>query len=1401
MMNEEDFEDLFNQSFQNIFGDEDNEIILKKLEKKASSFNDVEEIIAYMNSVLEKVSNINKGKALEILFRNLKVETLEENFEELMNYINDYKRTDNWVYKSAIETIIKELPEEVKFQRFEELCDFILDEENKMNSYTKLSLILDNLPVNFQNPDSYKKILEATQDFEIDYYKNNLRKKIILGLPKEFILENYEEVSKNFFIANNISPAEFVGFAQRVFNIEDRTAIERLDEIFSLFKSQLESNADTYTKEQVYNSIIEYLPINVSQQHAEELLVFIDAEKYPIFWNMGEDGQVDNDWLRENLRLLVDSIRIKNKYKYIFESKHMELIKQLPESFIKENGIECFSAFTGYNYKELTRIVFNEPENSNYENLKNTIVWLGENSLEKLNGLDYKKKEIFEIITDALPTDFVQANLEVLANTFYLGNFEKLYAKIFKIEDSEELDTELFLKNLSITANFIKSKTNYNHIITEEYRKILEYLPNELIEKNLEFCINIFNIENFEDLYAKVLSPKENEELNNDLVAERINIFLEHLEKQNLESYILKDEHRKIIEVLPKEFVKNNIEFCMSKFDKSLYFKLLPKCFSDDETEKIDIEEAKKILEKIKQKTDEKFDYGNIFERREADNCWNEIIAKLPKEFIKENSEYLISLLDKKIPEKSKIYFLQNIPEDVINKYEEKLITKISIENIGVYQRYLDYLTSNSEQSLIKSSIGIQILDFINLNSNNDTPEFLKIKELFDKEKSKYENLDMGKYSRYLPENYSELHISMDKATFEEFLGDLEKIKFLKGNIPEEYCDYIIKQKLTENSILNQDLDKHLPMLKRIFEEKVKHLLLKDGLDGYTIEFFENDGVTLGYHNKTTKTIGFLEDNLINLNATNTHIINTAYHEIKHGIQAKHYKTTDFSKLNGSLYNMIKEEIIRDEDKLFYDRNYTRMYCEIDARLAGTRGQAEYLKFLGISEEQIIENVGSTAKTLKEIVETNKKEEQENTDYASNKVDKEGRIVSISQKASELIKKNPEWLKNYPVLSLEFDESGERKKTPEILSNAISCNNSSIQDIYLKIFENGISVSLEDSAETLEYISKLLETRNGYENDIVNYINLIIKNETFESLRDADINDIECKRVLSLLNKISTDNPNLEISKYIKEKLNVFSHEGKINVEMKKDSKLSDSAISTILKRDVKTEEDFETILRDLSKTIIDKDKSNFNLKHGFKNLFETYFKNDPTIDFNLLLEKTLEIVAEVDRKEVIENTWEAVPKELIQKHIKGFIDLNSKYGTVDFQFAYKTMAKIDSEEIKENPNLLNELFGEYLPQGMIPFLRRPKNRTELDDAIEEAQKNGGEYKDIDESIGQVIISEIQKENEASIEMLYSQMELKEGAYMKGGVITTFLIYASRRIPRKTHRRNIKTCITRKRIL
>ena len=43
------------------------------------------------------------------------------------------------------------------------------------------------------------------------------------------------------------------------------------------------------------------------------------------------------------------------------------------------------------------------------------------------------------------------------------------------------------------------------------------------------------------------------------------------------------------------------------------------------------------------------------------------------------------------------------------------------------------------------------------------------------------------------------------------------------------------------------------------------------------------------------------------------------------------------------------------------------MFCEIDARIAGAKGQSEYLKYLGISDDKIIESSGEKTITLKEL--------------------------------------------------------------------------------------------------------------------------------------------------------------------------------------------------------------------------------------------------------------------------------------------------------------------------------------------------------------------------------------------------------------------------------------------------
>ncbi|MBQ7410062.1 MAG: hypothetical protein IJW20_01605 [Clostridia bacterium] len=1063
-----------------------------------------------------------------------------------------------------------------------------------------------------------------------------------------------------------------------------------------------------------------------------------------------------------------------------------EFIEHLPEDVKREKFEDlCEFIFDKEYSVELSTqlyIMYNLPiqlkKEENYSHILN-LFEDAEIDSENTRIVESYKRMVGTKVINSLSEKYIADNFEEVSKKYFsingLSNSDitEFVAKAFRGESNGN-DEKLFEMVMAQIEDYAAKANISKDIILSE---IPDLLSPSFVKENVQTLTETFSLRDFKKLYPKLFEISENEVIDNEQILKNLNLVYDFIKTNSQYTWQPKEEFKNVIKSLPRIFVEENFEKCSELFDKDNVADLCLKLFDIEENQEFDEEKTKELLTFAKSKIDENYNYEIIFDKYDADECWEDIINKLPEEFIKKNSEYIVTVLGNRIPNKSREYFLQILPENIIKNYEENLNPQVTDKNLSVYKRYIEYVVSNPEMSLVTSSIGTSIFNFMNLYPNNTEPEFVEIRELLEKEKSKYELPDMNKYSEYLPENYSEDLESMADSTFDSFINDLGIIKLFDGRIPEEYCDYVIKQKLTKDSLLNQNINKYLPILKRAFEDKVQHMLAKEEIEGYTIEFFEKDGNTLGYHNKATRTIGFLEDNLLELDESNSHIINTAYHEVRHAIQAKHYNTTDFTNLDGSRYNMIKEEIIRDDENNFYKRNYTRMYCEIDARLAGTRGQAEYLKYLGISEEQVIENVGSTKRTLKEIVEENQKEEQVNTDFASNKVDRDGRIVSISQKAAELIRNKPDWLKKYPVLGLEFDENGERKKTPEILSSAISCTSPSIYDIYTKILGTGVTVSLEDSAETLEYISKLLVTREEYDDNIVDLVDLVIKNETFESLRDADINDIECRRVLSLLNTISTDNPNLEISEYIKEMLDTFSRDGKINIEMKKDSRLSDAAIETILRRDIKNREDFERVLKDLPKVIINKENKNFSLGFGFKGLFENYFKNDPTIDFNSLLEMALESVTEANREYMLEYSWDAVPNELRMKHIQGYIDLCSKYRTIDLEYAYKKVLEIGKEEIEKNPDLAEELFGEYLPQEIFPIFKMPKDKKGLEEVIEELKNRNVDDDVIEHGINLIVKNEAKEGNLESIEMLYSQLDYLKEDYKKSSAISGFFIY------------------------
>ena len=1017
-MEGEQFENLLNWSFQSILDTNGDNKIIQEIASEAGKLKSMEEISEYMAKIIEQISSSNKCKAWEMLFSNLALETMGENFEELLKCLEDLKKSDDWFERDVLGDIIKKLPQEIKEANYEKIAEFILDDECTLISSTKLYIVYD-LPVKFKEPERYKEIFEMVNRLDSrkeSFYPKEIKSKIIFGLPTNFLIENYEEISKEFFVGEEIRYYVMQDFIEKIFNVGPDVDVQKLNEIFSIFKTQIESFEGTIEleKTEIYSAVIKNVPSAFLRGHLEEFLPYADRNEYQRFFEINEVEGIDAERVLENISILTEYLKSKGVYDVIISSEQEKIIKALPESIIKENPIEYYKLVDSHVFQMLTQKVFSNPDKNNYEMLKNCIIWLDENSEEKYGRHTYRKTEVDSLIADLLPADFINENIEMFINSFKQDSFKRLYPKIF--EDKEnEVDNENLLNKFKIVANYINNNNEYETSKKEEFTEIFKYfpesffkenpiecfelvnestypelalrvfsnpekenyeklneciiwlgkkteeifkvithkkdnlfedilrvLPTDFIKENLENYLDAASIKNFENVYTRLFESQGNEEYDNEGIQKTITSILKSLENKKEMDYIIKEEHKKLINVIPLEFLNNNIDFCFSKFLKEAYPECVSRIFTFDDNE-INDAEIRSRLELVKLKIDENIDYFNVLEESNANECWNVIIKKLPLEFIKNNAGYMLDLLGSKLPDDSKEYFLKTMPNDVIEKYEEKLVAKITHKNVGSYQRYLEYILSNPEKSLITSNIGINILNFINSNLDSNDRDYLKIKELVEKSKSKYERPDMSKYLQYLPQNsYDEKVESMDEKTFEEFIKNIESIKLLDGIIPEKYCDFMIKQKLMKNSALNQNLDKYLPMFKRVFEDKVQHMLLAEGIQGYSIEFFTKQDGTLGVHNKALRSIGFLEDNLVNLDEENTHIINTAFHEVKHAIQSKYYDSRDFSKLDGAMYNMIKEEIIREDDLGFYKRNYTRMYCEIDARIAGARGQAEY---------------------------------------------------------------------------------------------------------------------------------------------------------------------------------------------------------------------------------------------------------------------------------------------------------------------------------------------------------------------------------------------------------------------------------------------------------------------------
>ena len=464
-------------------------------------------------------------------------------------------------------------------------------------------------------------------------------------------------------------------------------------------------------------------------------------------------------------------------------------------------------------------------------------------------------------------------------------------------------------------------------------------------------------------------------------------------------------------------------------------------------------------------------------------------------------------------------------------------------DNKEKFENLLDYGINKDKYPLVNDDY---ISDLYQASYNNSVLD--NIKNKFEVFKSNSEKPEMDKYEQEV----STL-TDMDKTQFDNFIEDIKKLKSCEGTIPEKYCDFLMKQKLNSESILNQNLEKYWPVFKRVFEDKTRHILSGYGIDNYIVQVTnELNEKTLG--EQGIKFIRFDEQQIKDLSEKNMDSLDTLFHEARHAYQNKRmYRDKKYSSVQ---YKMLKEDIIMKEKTSFYKDNYLFMYREIDARIHGKIGAYKYLKQLGFSNKRILRKDG---KDFFECYNENQKLERKAYEVVYKKVDENNKEREINEMFDEILEQNPDLIKKYPVLSIEYDENCERRSCLSLLedyekslSNA-KLNPGKQNDNKLMIIPSILEDVLDPIKDTIIYKDKIIKDSEklleyNTDNKIVKkYRDLIIKNEilmllikegsdrtiyVYEDDTDEQARD-NYNRIVGNLKRFAIKNPEEKISKDI----------------------------------------------------------------------------------------------------------------------------------------------------------------------------------------------------------------------------------------------------------------------------
>ena len=672
---------------------------------------------------------------------------------------------------------------------------------------------------------------------------------------------------------------------------------------------------------------------------------------------------------------------------------------------------------------------------------------------------------------------------------------------LFFEKDNEE---NYKLKYIEYTFDSLDGNVK-KEIFNEVFKLVLEAYENTNNE-----IINCFKIKTLINLFSTMEEDFKKEKFeyccsliidyNGISLDESVDIISKLLNKLDNESRI-----EKIGQIIKDVSNKEVFKHQMSVFIINLWIEIDDEfrieCFRNVINQiyeiKMDDSNKKVLIEKLFDKIDKKILVENIDFFIEQVHCINNGFDKsniyinlldMFDENLELKDKYTYIIMEKLSEEKNDRFDLsskESFEKSIIPQYlSEDEIWKWDKYNRAKKDRILNYIKQMLKEeniNLLDSKPLCTFYDAITHNIIKLSKNEYEVVEEYNKKIEQLKNSNkLQEFNQIIEDN-----CEMPQDNIKDFLKEVKIYRLRNGRIPKKYYDYIIK----ETILGNIDKAECEDVIKYCLIDMENDNLERVGIKGYAMGFCSTEENTRGGHLKGRIIMSQADFDKNGLDS----IVKIFRHEGRH---AEQYKKMYENRFDFNLYKMLRENIIMENDMMFYQDNYFDIEIEFDARMYACMKTYEYLLEIGIPVEKIAEMEDSNM--LKEI--SANFEQNRNIKKFRGKDDTVNSIFirSFSEGISEnryLDREfNKDCLIKYPILQIEFeyDDNGKiLRKSNERIREELNEKLKTISDeeerkkviaFYEKIFEEQEScktAEVETCKADYSYYTDFLE-KNGY---------------------------------------------------------------------------------------------------------------------------------------------------------------------------------------------------------------------------------------------------------------------------------------------------------------------------------